>query len=558
MINKQITKRATALLIGCISFSSIVGVGQTGDGAQQTTVSPNYRLRAPRGSKSAQDDKKETKRIEEKTAVPGATNARSAADKYLQTNAKKLGISPIINSKGDSGLRVIDEKKSLTGTHIIYRQFVNNLPVFNEELKISVNKSLEVTQVSTDVAPVGTGKGDFDTKLGPEDEAIKAAVAAVNAKTPPTSAPKAEAGIVTSKSAEATTVYRVTFSTKNPGASWVVLVDGKTNRVLSVKNVARYATGKAMVFRPNPIVSSGLTLFEDNNNADSPELTKQLVPVILQNLDLSGNLSGTYATTALTNTFVRAKSKTRVFNYTRSDNRFEEVMAYHYVTEATRFVSSIGFDVKSIFGGRALPIDVNFEDIENAFFNPEEKALFFGSGGVDTAEDATVIVHEFGHALLDHQAPTLNTGDGFTEAGAIHEAFGDYMAASFFSGSGYQKGAWTPFIGSWFAAGIPELRADKPPRLRTMTSTRHYPEGLDETMEPHSNGEIWSATLWEIFKKVGKKQSDTLIIESNFRLSGQATFADAANNILAVDKELYKGVNQAALRAIFVKRGILK
>ncbi len=76
--------------------------------------------------------------------------------------------------------------------------------------------------------------------------------------------------------------------------------------------------------------------------------------------------------------------------------------------------------------------------------------------------------------------------------------------------------------------------------------------------EPHNNGEIWSATLWDIFKKVGKKPADTLIIESNFRLNGAATFADAANNILAVDKELYEGRNQTALRGVFIKRGILK
>lgn len=558
MIQKKFTTRAAAFLIGCISLSTVVGTGQT-DNGQPPTISPNVRLRATRGSKSAQaDEQKKTKRIEENTSVEGATNARDAAEKYLQTKASELGIAPIVNSKGASSLRVVDEKISLTGTHLTYRQFVNNLPVFNEQLKVSVNKSLEVTQVSSDVAPVGTGKGDFDTKLGNEAEAIKAAVAAVNAKTEPVSPPKAEAGIVTSKSAGAATVYRVTFTTKNPGAAWVVFVDGKTNKVLSVKNVARYLTGKGMVFRPNPIVSSGLTTFQDNDDADSPALNKQLISVILQDLDKSGTLSGTYATTAPTNTFVRAKSKTRTFNYTRSDDRFEEVMAYHYVTEATRYVKLIGFDIKSIFGGRAIPIDVNFEDIENAFFNPLEKQLSFGSGGVDTAEDATVIVHEFGHALLDHQAPTFDPGDGYTEGGAIHEGFGDYMAASFFAGSGFQKGIWTPYIGSWFAAGIPELNTGKPPRLRSMSSTKIYPKDLDPDGEPHANGEIWAATLWDIYKKLGKKQSDTIIIESNFLLSGQAGFADAANNIIAVDKELYKGVNQTALRAIFVKRGILK
>ncbi len=174
MIQKKFTTRAAAFLIGCISLSTVVGTGQT-DNGQPPTISPNVRLRATRGSKSAQaDEQKKTKRIEENTSVEGATNARDAAEKYLQTKASELGIAPIVNSKGASSLRVVDEKTSLTGTHLTYRQFVNNLPVFNEQLKVSVNKSLEVTQVSSDVAPVGTGKGDFDTKLGNEAEATDA------------------------------------------------------------------------------------------------------------------------------------------------------------------------------------------------------------------------------------------------------------------------------------------------------------------------------------------------------------------------------------------------
>jgi len=533
---------------------------------QQRSVSPNVQLPPPtgsRGSKSVRaEGEKQTRRIEGKTSVPGATGIRDAADKYLQRNARELNIDPIINSRdAGSGLRVVEEKKSLTGTHLTYRQFYNNLPVFNEQLKVSVNKNLQVTQVSSDVEPVGAGsKSGFDTKIGSsEAEAIKAAVAAVKATDAPTNPPKAEAGIITSKSADAATVYRVTFSTRNPGAAWVVLVDAKTLEVLSVRNVARYAVGRGMVFKPNPIVSSGLATFKDNNNANSIALNKQRVSVVLQDLDNSGTLSGTYATTKPTRTFKRALSKTRVFNFLRSDNRFEEVMAYHYVTEPSRYIQSLGFDMKSIFDGRALPIDVNFANIENAFFDPLEKQLLFGNGGVDTAEDATVIVHEFGHALLDHQAPNFDTGNGYTEGGAIHEGFGDYLAASFFAGTGFRKGEWSAFLGSWFATGIPELNAGAtPPHLRSMVNTKRYPENLDEMGEPHNNGEIWSATLWDIFKKLGKKPADTLIIESNFRLNGAAKFADAANNILAVDKELYEGRNQAALRGVFVKRGILK
>ncbi len=559
-MRKKIKIFAAVLLMSSFLFPAAPGF------SQQRRISPNVRLPPPAGGRglSAVDaeDEKQTRRIEGKTSVPGATNIRDAAEKYLRRNARELGIAPIVNSRdAGSGLRVVDEKKSLTGTHLTYRQFYNNLPVFNEQLKVSVNKNLQITQVSSDVEPVGGGSRDvLDTIIGSsEADAIKAAIAAVKATDAPVNTPKAEVGIITSKDAEAATVYRVTFSTKNPGAAWVVLVDAKTLEVLSVKNVARYAVGRGMVFKPNPIISSGLTTFKDNNDANSIALNKQRVSVVLQDLDTSGTLSGTYATTKPTRTFRRAFSKLRNFNYLRADDRFEEVMSYYYVTETSRYVQSLGFDMKEIMGGRALPIDVNFENIENAFFDPIQKQLAFGSGSVDTAEDATVIVHEFGHALLDFQAPNFDTGNSYTEGGAMHEGFGDYLSASFFAGSGFQKGVWSGFLGSWFAAGIPELSVGKaPPYLRSMNNTKHYPENLDEMGEPHNSSEIWSGALWDIFKKLGKKPADTLIIESNFRLNGAAKFADAANNILAVDKELYEGRNQTVLREIFAKRGILK
>ena len=53
--------------------------------------------------------------------------------------------------------------------------------------------------------------------------------------------------------------------------------------------------------------------------------------------------------------------------------------------------------------------------------------LRFGKGGVDDAEDAEVILHEYGHAIQDSQSRRLRRSE---EAGAIGEGFGDYWAAT--------------------------------------------------------------------------------------------------------------------------------
>src|SRR5438874_5908088 len=51
--------------------------------------------------------------------------------------------------------------------------------------------------------------------------------------------------------------------------------------------------------------------------------------------------------------------------------------------------------------------------------------LRFGKGGVDDAEDAEVILHEYGHAI--HFSQNFDFGG---EGGAISEGFGDYWAVT--------------------------------------------------------------------------------------------------------------------------------
>ena len=57
----------------------------------------------------------------------------------------------------------------------------------------------------------------------------------------------------------------------------------------------------------------------------------------------------------------------------------------------------------------------------------EEAHITFGKGGVDDAEDAEVIVHEYGHSVQDDQVPGFGPR---LEAGSIGEAFGDYLAVT--------------------------------------------------------------------------------------------------------------------------------
>jgi hypothetical protein len=46
---------------------------------------------------------------------------------------------------------------------------------------------------------------------------------------------------------------------------------------------------------------------------------------------------------------------------------------------------------------------------DNSFFRDDKANITLGKGGVDDAEDAEVIVHEYGHSVQDSQVPGFGT-----------------------------------------------------------------------------------------------------------------------------------------------------
>ncbi len=317
-----------------------------------------------------------------------------------------------------------------------------------------------------------------------------------------------------------------------------------------------------MVFGPNPIQGAGDNTITDtiggSEDADDPKLTNARMRVALHDLDPNtGFLQGKYASTSLT--ALRANEATRIYDFTRSSPNFEEVMAYHWITENQRYIQSIGF--KNV-NNRRVDIDVHFSNEDNSFYDPESKSLQFGNGGVDDAEDAEVILHELGHAIQDNQVPGFGGITRNTEARAMGEGFGDYWSASFFAGMGPKQDLWNIFWDKWDGLTFNTAKGDDPPFLRRLDSKKHYPE--DWVGEEHADGEIWSACLWQIRERVGRTRADTIILESHFRLNGVTrTFEEGAKAILAVHEALEKGrpgfdVDQKGLKKIFTDRGILK
>jgi hypothetical protein len=310
-------------------------------------------------------------------------------------------------------------------------------------------------------------------------------------------------------------------------------------------------TAAGTVFFPNPVQQLGDQTLTDRKDADYAALQPAYRRVTLTDLDGSGSLTGRY---------VAVKSETgkaaRTVNgdftaYHRDADQFEQVMGYYWVTTAQHYLQHLGFGsgLRPV-NQRQIALRINQYGGDNSFFRDDKANITLGKGGVDDAEDAEVIVHEYGHSVQDGQVTGFGTN---LESGSIGEAFGDYLAV---------------VVTSW-ATGRPTLTPEAcvadwdstsytstvPHCLRRLDGTKHYPE--DVVGEVHADGEVWSRALWDIRQGLGDTKASTLIIEAQFDFAPDTSFAAAARATVAAAQRLYGTQAAHVTEQAFTDRGIL-
>ena len=153
-----------------------------------------------------------------------------------------------------------------------------------------------------------------------------------------------------------------------------------------------------------------------------PRCLHRLSTLPLLGLDGTGLLDGAYASSKASKRRVSSVSQTFVFD--RSTNGFSETMGYYFLDFAQRYIQSLGF---STVNNRQQVFSVDRYSKDNSFYQSSTKNITYGTGGVDDAEDAEVIWHEYGHSILDNQVSGYGTS---LEADSIGEGFGDYLAGT--------------------------------------------------------------------------------------------------------------------------------
>jgi Zn-dependent metalloprotease len=419
------------------------------------------------------------------------------------------------------GLRLVQVRQSLLGTHTWYQQLFHGLPVLG---------GYYVTHTDAATGEVSVLDG-------------RRAVQGLATETPRVAAAAAGSQLIVLPGATAKLAWLVKNRTGRGTVRTVV--DAATGATLAEKNLVKEATGSGTVFDPNPVVALQNENLTDRDDADFPALRPAYRKVTLTHLDAHKNtLQGAYANNISDNPVT---SPRRDYHYNRSQPGFEQVMGYYGITSAQEYIHALGFgDVNS------EPQDYATTGLtdDNSFYDPDSDGITFGTGGVDDAEDNEVIWHEYGHAIQDDQIPGFGEE---VEAGSIGEGFGDYWAFTM-SQATSRDTARTPLacIADWDSTSYTD---DVPHCLRRVDGTKMYPGDLEG--EVHADGEIWSRALFDINAALGRTAANRVILESQFCFAPDTTMPAAATRTVQTARALYGPAAAAKVRAAFAARGIL-
>jgi zinc metalloprotease ZmpB len=312
------------------------------------------------------------------------------------------------------------------------------------------------------------------------------------------------------------------------------------------------ATGVGSVFVPNPVQELGNEGLTDQKDSEAAVPASAYHDGTLTNLDGSGFLNGDWAT-VVSETGNPAYSPTNTFRYTRSDDRFEQVMAYYWVTQSELYLQSLGF------GKWLPPVDMQPQRVridqygaDNSFTTDHPVLeVRLGKGGVDDAEDGEVILHELGHAIHFSQGFAFASN----EAGSISEGFGDYWATTV--GDVVRRADHVASVeplacvADWDSTSY---TSTVPHCLRRVDTDLHYPADLNG--EVHHDGQIWSRALFDIRNNLGNIEADTIIVEGSMNFLG-TTMPQLAQVTVNTAKALYGNAAANTVFAAFHARGIL-
>lgn len=483
----------------------------------------------------------------ERTASVFAVNEKikNIKDVALINSIVKKNLS---KTEDNVDFKNIFTKNSPNGIHYLFQQQYFGVDIYNAFVKINIDnngkiisafqsiyntKNWKEIKVENDIKKLKNSDADhiFEKSFKTEIEILSKEIVLAIVNNKPT----------------ALWYYTIQNSVKHEA----YLISEAANVVLKMNlncNHRNTATAKAFVYKPDPLTSANKIYtppFVHANNTTNTSLDSQRVFVDIEVTQEAGVyvLKNNYVAIQDFDepSFEPATSTSNEFLFNRSESGFEDVNVVYHITEFQKYIQAIGFNNLSTYQIQVDAHALNGDD--NSLFSSSTNPprLFFGTGGVEDAEDADVIVHEYGHSL-SYDANNSNVG---SERRALDEGLCDYFATSY--SRAIDTFRWADMF-TW--DGHNEFWNG-----RTAGTTKKYPVDLNNSI--HANGEMWSSALMEIWGLIGRNTTDKLMLQTLYSLAPNTTLKDAANEFIKSDSLINNGINYCNLYAVFSKRGLI-
>ncbi len=413
-------------------------------------------------------------------------------------------------------------------------------------------------------------------------------------------AEKAVEGEISSSEAEAVWIqngmdlvaaWRVQIHTSDPVADWIITLDAESGAVIdavqeeggrttvaeglvsrieasATRAAAKLAAQRgdscelpdapsACIFLVDPIYASG------DGNIDANDANDFLTGVELEGLDDGGDgyLIGEFANVGPDYNAERnlVQEDDSTWGAGRGQPGFEAQNVYYWIDYGQRTVQRLGFDDVL---NRSFPVTaIDPQTLDNAFYSPAEQRIYMGAGttggGINEGEDASGVLHEYGHALLDAVNDNLLGGG---DTGAYHEGFGDIFA--YLTTLEYRNGDAECFF-IWTDQQC----------LRRMDTDKVYPD--DAVQEVHTDGEIYTGAIYDILSVLLDAEgvdiedcagSDvcnevrdrvlTTVLASNYYILPDYTLPDIASSYLLANEAQYADADRELIEGAFADHGL--
>lgn len=306
----------------------------------------------------------------------------------------------------------------------------------------------------------------------------------------------------------------------------------------------------AYVFLPDPLTTSQRDYkndYQDWNDSNVFVLDFERVPVDIRVKYDNGLfiLDGPYA-------YIRdvqkpntapTTSTSPLFNFSRGQSGFEDVNAFYHIHTYQKYIQSLGVTLGNI----PLKVDAHAaggdDQSEFDFFDKNDLKLLYGTGGVDDAEDADVIIHEYSH-FLSYMAAGDNAYGA--ERLALEEGLCDYFACSYSKALSAYRWEW---LYNW--DGHNQYWPG-----RSCVTVKQYPTDLKGNR--WADGEFWAGTLMEIEETLGRAKTDRLMLATLYAFGKNISMGTAAELFIKSDSILNGGANYYLIQKKFADHGILQ